>query len=90
MRGACGCDDDIGAVAGLVKLVKRKRLAIELLGERDRTIIGAVGDKDGSGSVGEQMPRCQFTHLACAYQVDMLALQGTKYFLGEFDGYGSN
>ena len=52
-----------------------------------RALVGAVGDVNLAGSVGHQMARRQFAHLACSDQVDALALQVAEDLLRQIDGH---
>ncbi len=86
MRRARGSDDDVSAVAGVVEVLEVDGLAVELLGQCGRALVGAIGDKDGSRAVRKQMACGQFAHLPGADQVDASCpCSDAENLLGELD-----
>ena len=64
--------------------------SVELVRHSDGAIVGAIRNENGSGAMSEQVASCKFAHLACANQINALAVQVTENLLGQFDGDGSD
>jgi hypothetical protein len=84
VRGTGRCNDDVGPVAGIVQIFEMDRLPFEFIGKADGPVIGAIGDEDGSATMGHQMARSQLAHLAGADQVNVLAVKIAEDLFGQF------
>jgi len=84
--GAGGCDDDVGAVAGIVEVVELDGLAVEPLREAYGPIVGAIGNENRTATVGHQVAGGEFAHLSGADEKDVLAVQASEDLLGQLDG----
>jgi hypothetical protein len=76
-------DDDVGAVAGVIKVVELDGLAVEFLRQADGAVVGAVGDEDGGAAVSHQVAGGEFAHLAGADDEDRLPFQRPENLFGK-------
>ena len=93
LRGSCRGDNDIGAGGLGVEVVEGDRLgadcgAGELGGDLLRAGGRAVGDKDGRGTVVDEVASGELGHFASAYEKDGLAFERAEDFAGEIGGDG--
>jgi hypothetical protein len=87
MGGAGRGDDDITSIASIVQPAELDGLAVELVGELNGAIVGAIGDEDGRSAVGHQVTCRQFTHLPRAHEIDVLAVERSEDLFGKLDGH---
>jgi len=81
-----GRDDDVGLAHALEELVVRDRGALELVGQLDRALVGAVGDEHRAHALADQVLRRQLAHLAGTDHEDRAPLERVEDLLRKLDG----
>ena len=81
LRRASGGKHDVGAIDGLIKLLKRNCLPAKGFRHLNSALVSSVGKENVAGASGNQMPRCQFSHLARAYHIHCPVSERAEYLL---------